>query len=202
MSEHQKTLRYNNLNSCGFRETTVVVINWDILHIGEGGLLSNGLRWIAQARIHTPVKMEDAVIAAMQVSLTWQTFTIFVSFFFFGQKKKSLFVWLWNHSVNITDCVLCLSIFLLCLHSSLTSDFISLFSQLLSGTYVQADCDGTKKTECVGCGRGLYTATKNHLNKCQKCKECSRSKWHGCMHMQYCIAHKRHILTSFSSAFL
>ncbi|KAM9353496.1 tumor necrosis factor receptor superfamily member 5 [Symphorus nematophorus] len=42
-----------------------------------------------------------------------------------------------------------------------------------AGKHVTADCDGTKETECTECGRGFYTATKNHLNKCQPCRNCS-----------------------------
>lgn len=198
MSEHQKTLRYNNLelrvsgDDCRSHKLRYFTHRWrrTVIEWAEMNCPSEDTYTSKDGRCCDRCHAGQSDVT----NLHHLCFFFFLSFFFF--------VWLWNHSVNITDCVLCLSIFLLCLHSSLTSDFISLFSQLLSGTYVQADCDGTKKTECVGCGRGLYTATKNHLNKCQKCKECSRSKWHGCMHMQYCIAHKRHILTSFSSAFL
>ncbi|KAF0045525.1 hypothetical protein F2P81_002054 [Scophthalmus maximus] len=39
--------------------------------------------------------------------------------------------------------------------------------------HVQADCDGTKETQCDKCAHGFYTATKNHLTSCQLCKECS-----------------------------
>uniref|UniRef100_A0A3B4Z704 Tumor necrosis factor receptor superfamily member 5-like n=1 Tax=Seriola lalandi dorsalis TaxID=1841481 RepID=A0A3B4Z704_SERLL len=42
-----------------------------------------------------------------------------------------------------------------------------------AGTYVQADCDGSKPTKCAKCEHGRYTATKNHLNKCQICSVCS-----------------------------
>ncbi|XP_039973541.1 tumor necrosis factor receptor superfamily member 5 [Xiphias gladius] len=42
-----------------------------------------------------------------------------------------------------------------------------------AGTYMQAHCDGTKATKCGKCGHGFYTATNNHLNKCQVCSECS-----------------------------
>lgn len=42
-----------------------------------------------------------------------------------------------------------------------------------AGMHVQADCDGTKETQCDKCAHGFYTATKNHLTSCQLCKECS-----------------------------
>nr|XP_046255211.1 tumor necrosis factor receptor superfamily member 5 isoform X2 [Scatophagus argus] len=42
-----------------------------------------------------------------------------------------------------------------------------------AGSYMKAECDSTKETECAECGRGLYTATKNHLNKCHICRDCS-----------------------------
>ncbi|TMS11045.1 Tumor necrosis factor receptor superfamily member 5 [Larimichthys crocea] len=44
-----------------------------------------------------------------------------------------------------------------------------------AGSYMKAECDGTKQTECAKCGRELYTATKNHLTKCHVCKSCSSS---------------------------
>lgn len=42
-----------------------------------------------------------------------------------------------------------------------------------AGSYMKAECDATKKTDCEKCGRGVYTATKNHLKSCQVCKDCS-----------------------------
>nr|XP_020466566.1 tumor necrosis factor receptor superfamily member 5-like [Monopterus albus] len=42
-----------------------------------------------------------------------------------------------------------------------------------AGKYVQSDCDSTKTTQCAECGGGFYTATKNYLNKCHVCKDCS-----------------------------
>lgn len=66
------------------------------------------------------------------------------------------------------------------LHYSLTfssSVYLCLKKKkLLSGSYMKAECDGTKQTECAKCGRELYTATKNHLTKCHVCKSCSSSK--------------------------
>lgn len=59
---------------------------------------------------------------------------------------------------------------------SSTTSFLHLLSRLSSGAYVRADCDGRKATQCESCGRGFYTATKNYLNKCQKCTQCSPSK--------------------------
>lgn len=54
---------------------------------------------------------------------------------------------------------------------------ISLFSQLSSsGTYMKAECDGSKATECARCEDGQYTATINHSKKCQACRDCSHSK--------------------------
>lgn len=44
-----------------------------------------------------------------------------------------------------------------------------------AGQYVKAECDGTKGTECVECGRDFFTATKNHLKNCHRCKICSSS---------------------------
>ncbi|XP_054638458.1 tumor necrosis factor receptor superfamily member 5 isoform X3 [Dunckerocampus dactyliophorus] len=41
------------------------------------------------------------------------------------------------------------------------------------GSFVQADCDDAKKTQCGACGRGLYTATRNHLSSCIVCRQCS-----------------------------
>uniref|UniRef100_A0A665U096 TNFR-Cys domain-containing protein n=1 Tax=Echeneis naucrates TaxID=173247 RepID=A0A665U096_ECHNA len=41
-----------------------------------------------------------------------------------------------------------------------------------SGKYVKADCDGSQQTQCAECGKGLYTATKNHLNQCRVCSKC------------------------------
>nr|XP_057909697.1 tumor necrosis factor receptor superfamily member 5 isoform X2 [Doryrhamphus excisus] len=43
------------------------------------------------------------------------------------------------------------------------------------GSYVQADCDVAMKTRCGECGRGLYTATRNHLSSCMVCRQCSGS---------------------------
>ncbi|XP_074539442.1 tumor necrosis factor receptor superfamily member 5 [Halichoeres trimaculatus] len=45
-----------------------------------------------------------------------------------------------------------------------------------AGSYVRAECDGTKKTECVQCAHESFTATKNHLPKCLSCKNCSSIK--------------------------
>ncbi|XP_029308142.1 tumor necrosis factor receptor superfamily member 5-like [Cottoperca gobio] len=42
-----------------------------------------------------------------------------------------------------------------------------------AGQYMQTECDGTKTTKCAECGRGFYTAAKNHLSRCPKCKDCS-----------------------------
>ncbi|XP_029359963.1 tumor necrosis factor receptor superfamily member 5 [Echeneis naucrates] len=42
-----------------------------------------------------------------------------------------------------------------------------------AGKYVKADCDGSQQTQCAECGKGLYTATKNHLNQCRVCSKCS-----------------------------
>ncbi|XP_035018628.1 tumor necrosis factor receptor superfamily member 5 [Hippoglossus stenolepis] len=42
-----------------------------------------------------------------------------------------------------------------------------------AGTYMQAGCDGTKRTKCDKCRHGYYMATKNHMKDCQRCKECS-----------------------------
>ncbi|XP_044065009.1 tumor necrosis factor receptor superfamily member 5 isoform X2 [Siniperca chuatsi] len=44
-----------------------------------------------------------------------------------------------------------------------------------AGSYMQAECDGTKKTKCAECERGHYTATKNNLLRCRVCKDCSSS---------------------------
>ncbi|XP_070767542.1 tumor necrosis factor receptor superfamily member 5 [Enoplosus armatus] len=44
-----------------------------------------------------------------------------------------------------------------------------------AGSYMQAECDGTKPTKCVECGSGHYTATKNTLPQCHVCKHCSSS---------------------------
>uniref|UniRef100_G3P6Z9 TNFR-Cys domain-containing protein n=1 Tax=Gasterosteus aculeatus aculeatus TaxID=481459 RepID=G3P6Z9_GASAC len=41
-----------------------------------------------------------------------------------------------------------------------------------AGQYIVAECQGEKQSVCAECGRGGYTATKNHLKKCQACKEC------------------------------
>ncbi|XP_061633477.1 tumor necrosis factor receptor superfamily member 5 [Phyllopteryx taeniolatus] len=43
------------------------------------------------------------------------------------------------------------------------------------GSFVRADCDHARKTHCDNCGRGLYTATRNHLTRCRVCKSCSAS---------------------------
>ncbi|XP_062256015.1 tumor necrosis factor receptor superfamily member 5 [Platichthys flesus] len=42
-----------------------------------------------------------------------------------------------------------------------------------AGMHVQTDCDGTNRTKCDKCRHGFYMATKNHLMKCQPCKQCS-----------------------------
>ncbi|XP_008278372.1 tumor necrosis factor receptor superfamily member 5 [Stegastes partitus] len=42
-----------------------------------------------------------------------------------------------------------------------------------AGTYVKSDCDGSKPTECSECGRGYFTATRNHSTKCYLCRSCS-----------------------------
>lgn len=44
------------------------------------------------------------------------------------------------------------------------------------GTYVKADCDGNKGTQCEPCQQGFYTATKNHMSSCHLCRACSRSE--------------------------
>ncbi|XP_077433035.1 tumor necrosis factor receptor superfamily member 5 isoform X2 [Vanacampus margaritifer] len=44
-----------------------------------------------------------------------------------------------------------------------------------AGNFVRADCDHAGKTRCAVCGRGLYTATTNHLKRCHLCKPCSAS---------------------------
>ncbi|KAF7670121.1 hypothetical protein LDENG_00050080 [Lucifuga dentata] len=41
-----------------------------------------------------------------------------------------------------------------------------------AGKYVRSDCGSNKKTECVECRRGLYTATKNQLYECLACTDC------------------------------
>ncbi|XP_060905286.1 tumor necrosis factor receptor superfamily member 5 isoform X1 [Labrus mixtus] len=45
-----------------------------------------------------------------------------------------------------------------------------------AGSYVRAECDNTKKTECGECGRGFFTATKNYMFKCLACRNCSLEK--------------------------
>ncbi|XP_034030396.1 tumor necrosis factor receptor superfamily member 5 [Thalassophryne amazonica] len=47
-----------------------------------------------------------------------------------------------------------------------------------AGTYVHTECDGTKKTECAQCVHGYYTASKNYLRKCQKCRDCYSNNNH------------------------
>ncbi|XP_029959033.1 tumor necrosis factor receptor superfamily member 5 [Salarias fasciatus] len=42
-----------------------------------------------------------------------------------------------------------------------------------AGQYLRSDCSDTKKTECAKCVHGYFMATKNHLPRCQVCKECS-----------------------------
>ncbi|XP_019724583.1 tumor necrosis factor receptor superfamily member 5 isoform X1 [Hippocampus comes] len=44
-----------------------------------------------------------------------------------------------------------------------------------AGSFVRADCDRAAETRCDACGRGLYTATRNHLTRCRVCKSCSAS---------------------------
>uniref|UniRef100_A0A671WLD9 Tumor necrosis factor receptor superfamily member 5-like n=1 Tax=Sparus aurata TaxID=8175 RepID=A0A671WLD9_SPAAU len=46
-----------------------------------------------------------------------------------------------------------------------------------SGTYMKAECDGSKATECAECEDRQYTATINHLKTCQACKLCSPSNY-------------------------
>uniref|UniRef100_UPI0037E97977 tumor necrosis factor receptor superfamily member 5 n=1 Tax=Semicossyphus pulcher TaxID=241346 RepID=UPI0037E97977 len=48
--------------------------------------------------------------------------------------------------------------------------------QCAAGSYIRAECDTTKKTECGECLRGFFTATKNFLTKCRACKDCSSYK--------------------------
>ncbi|XP_054638456.1 tumor necrosis factor receptor superfamily member 5 isoform X1 [Dunckerocampus dactyliophorus] len=56
------------------------------------------------------------------------------------------------------------------------------------GSFVQADCDDAKKTQCGACGRGLYTATRNHLSSCIVCRQCSASN--NQRTAKECTAHK------------
>ncbi|XP_068180317.1 tumor necrosis factor receptor superfamily member 5 [Antennarius striatus] len=42
-----------------------------------------------------------------------------------------------------------------------------------AGFHMKAECNAKKRTECVECRRGLYTARKNHLSSCYVCLECS-----------------------------
>ncbi|XP_069551752.1 tumor necrosis factor receptor superfamily member 5 [Brachyistius frenatus] len=44
-----------------------------------------------------------------------------------------------------------------------------------AGTYIKTECGATKPTDCVKCGHGFFTATKNHLLSCHVCKICSSS---------------------------
>lgn len=44
------------------------------------------------------------------------------------------------------------------------------------GTYVKAECDRTRTTQCAPCQSGRYTATKNHLSSCHICTVCSASE--------------------------
>ncbi|XP_030249447.1 tumor necrosis factor receptor superfamily member 5 isoform X1 [Sparus aurata] len=46
-----------------------------------------------------------------------------------------------------------------------------------AGTYMKAECDGSKATECAECEDRQYTATINHLKTCQACKLCSPSNY-------------------------
>lgn len=48
---------------------------------------------------------------------------------------------------------------------------------------MKAECEETKATQCAECERGLFTATKNHLNKCHVCTVCSSSKSHTELYM-------------------
>ncbi|XP_041649465.1 tumor necrosis factor receptor superfamily member 5 [Cheilinus undulatus] len=45
-----------------------------------------------------------------------------------------------------------------------------------AGSYVRAECDDTKKTECADCARGHFTATPNFLTKCRGCRSCTSHK--------------------------
>uniref|UniRef100_H3CRH2 TNFR-Cys domain-containing protein n=1 Tax=Tetraodon nigroviridis TaxID=99883 RepID=H3CRH2_TETNG len=42
-----------------------------------------------------------------------------------------------------------------------------------AGSYMKAECDGTKATECAECGRDYFLATQNHMRKCHACTVCS-----------------------------
>lgn len=52
----------------------------------------------------------------------------------------------------------------------------SVFIYILPGYYIKAECDGAKDTECVRCEHGHYTATKNHMEKCNVCRNCIPGK--------------------------
>lgn len=45
-----------------------------------------------------------------------------------------------------------------------------------AGRYVKADCDGNKGTQCALCPNGFYTATRNHMSSCHRCRVCSSSE--------------------------
>lgn len=76
------------------------------------------------------------------------------------------------------------------LHSSpappdIAPSSVSVLISILSGSYMKAECGGgggAEVTECAGCGRGLYTATKNHLTSCHICRVCSPGKSKGNVH--------------------
>ncbi|XP_071326525.1 tumor necrosis factor receptor superfamily member 5 [Trachinotus anak] len=42
-----------------------------------------------------------------------------------------------------------------------------------AGMYVQAECESSQTIRCARCEHGHYTATRNHLTKCQPCRVCS-----------------------------
>ncbi|XP_037309324.1 tumor necrosis factor receptor superfamily member 5 [Pungitius pungitius] len=43
----------------------------------------------------------------------------------------------------------------------------------VAGQYMVAKCDLKHETKCAECGRDRFTATTNHLDKCQVCKKCN-----------------------------
>ncbi|KAM3615266.1 uncharacterized protein V6R79_025665 [Siganus canaliculatus] len=45
-----------------------------------------------------------------------------------------------------------------------------------AGSYMKAECDGTRPTVCAKCEHGGYTTTKNYLSKCQPCRSCPSNK--------------------------
>lgn len=138
------------------RETSS--ISPEVWHAGEGWIL-----WLVAQPTSTPVTLGNAVIAVKQVSR--HHLLPFLS----PTHTHTLL----NESITALRPVLIPVIIV-------NTRFIHLSSLCVpfSGSYLKAECDGSKPSECAECGRGHFLAAQNHMKRCHDCTVCNSGRSH------------------------